>query len=47
MVAPPVDIKRHRYLDVVRDDFFMWLIDLIRAGRVFYLHLVPPCTTSR
>ena len=25
VVAPPVDIRRHAYLDILRDDFFVWL----------------------
>ncbi len=43
VVAPPVELKRQAFLDILRDDFFSWILDLVRAGRMCCIHLGPPC----
>ncbi len=30
------------YLDILGDDFYMWIKDLARARRILHLHLGPP-----
>ena len=45
MVGPRIDKQRHSYWTILDDNLFSWLVQLISAGRVLYLHLGPPCTT--
>lgn len=45
VTGPATDMKRHPYWNLLRDDLFVWLLEVIRAGRVYYLHDAPPCTT--
>lgn len=45
VTGPAIDVKRHPYWDLLRGDPFTWLIAIVRAVRVYYLHVAPPCTT--
>jgi hypothetical protein len=45
VVGPRLDKQRHGYWDILNDGLFSWLIQVVAAGRVLYLHLGPPCTT--
>ena len=44
-VGPCVDIQMHQAWDANQDKFLHWMVELIRLGRVWYIHLGPPCTT--
>ena len=45
VVGPPVDRVRHKCWGLLDDVLFGWLLSVVKAGRIFYLHLAPPCTT--
>ena len=42
--GPKIDIAQHRLWDIRQDRIILWLIFLIRNGRLWYLHLEVPCT---
>ena len=45
LVGPRIDKQRNSFWDILDDGFFSWLLQLVAAGRVMYLHVGPPCTT--
>ena len=45
LAGPRIDKQRNSFWDILDDGFFSWLMQLVAAGRVLYLHVGPPCTT--
>ena len=44
-VGPRVDRARNGFWNLLDDGVFGWLLDVVTAGRVFFLFAAPPCTT--
>ena len=40
-----MDMARHRVYDILGERFLSWIFWMIKAGRLWGLHLCPPCTT--
>ena len=45
VVGPRIDKQRRSCWNILDDNLFSWLAQLISAGRVLYLHLGPPRAT--